>query len=72
MATPRRNSRVTLSVRVRLDVADRVREFVRDNAGKPLYLTLAAFVEAAAEAHLAALARELEQPPRRPATNTHH
>lgn len=72
MATPRRTSRVTLSVRVRADIAARVREFVRDNAGKPLYLTLAAFVEAAAEAHLAALSRELEPPSRRPNANTRH
>lgn len=70
MATPRRNSRVTLSVRVRADVADRAREFVRDNAGKPLYLTLASFVEGAVDAHIAALSREIEQPGRRPHTNS--
>lgn len=70
MAQPRRSSRVTLSVRVRADVAERVREFVRDNAGKPLYLTLATFIEGAVEAHLTALGRELEQPTRRTNANS--
>lgn len=72
MASSRRSPRVTLSVRVRPEVAARVREFVRDNAGRPLYLSLAGFIEAAAEAHLAALERQLagDQPHPRPSANS--
>ena len=59
MPSPR-SSRTTLSVRVNAELAARVRAFVRDNAGKPLYLTLAGFVEQAVEAHIQATARALE------------
>jgi hypothetical protein len=63
----RRRPRTTLSVRVRTDLAARLREYVRDNAGKPLYLNMSGFFEAAIERHIAALERELagEAPTRR-------
>jgi hypothetical protein len=56
----KRESRTTLSVRIRADVAQQVRQFVRDNAGKPLYLSMAIFIEAAVEAHMETLTRGLE------------
>ena len=62
---PRRsNSRVTLSVRIDKALLERMRAFVRDNAGKPLYLSTGGFLEAALEAHLAATARKLDAPER--------
>ncbi len=51
--------KTNLSVRVRADLAARLRTFVRDNAGKPLYLTLASFCEDAIEAHLRSMERKL-------------
>lgn len=62
---PRRtNARITLSVRVDKSLVDRVRECVRENAGKPLYLRMGSFVSDALEAHLAATERKLEAPER--------
>ena len=58
---PRRRPRIALSVRVRRDLADRLRVLVRDEAGSPLYLTVSGFVEAAIEAHLIAVQRQLDE-----------
>lgn len=54
-----------MSARVRRDLLERMRVFVRDHAGKPLYLDTASFVEGAIEAHLDACERRLmdEVPP---------
>lgn len=54
------SSRVAVSLRLDPVLAERVREFVRDHAGKPAFLTMSSFAEAALEAHLAALSAELE------------
>jgi hypothetical protein len=59
MNPPQRRSRSTLSTRVRTDLLVRLREFVRDNAGKPLYLTMSSFIEEAIEVHLEAVERRL-------------
>jgi hypothetical protein len=48
-----------LSVRIDAEVARRVRELCRDQAGAPLYLTLGGFVEAAVIAHLDATEAKL-------------
>lgn len=44
--------RVTLSVKLTEVTVNRLRTFVRDNAGKPLYLEMGTFVEQAILAHL--------------------
>ncbi len=48
---------------MRLDAAlvAEMREFVRDQAGKPLYLNPSAFIEGAITAHLVTLKRRLEE-----------
>jgi hypothetical protein len=67
---------VTFSVRLDASLAARVREFVDDNKGRPLRLTLATFTEAALLAHMARLERQLagregEPAPSRNSTPTH-
>jgi hypothetical protein len=59
MPASRRPGRTTLSARVRRDLLERMRVFVRDHAGKPLYLDTASFVEGAIEAHLEACERKI-------------
>lgn len=56
MPTPRR---VAVTARIRSDLADEVRSFVRDQAGRPLYLSLSEFTEAAFLRHLALLRHQL-------------
>lgn len=53
--------RVALTARVRADLAEEVRAFVRDQAGRPLYLTLSSFAEEAFARHLAHVRHQLEQ-----------
>jgi len=53
-------ARVSVSVRLRPEVAALMKSFVRDHAGKPLFLTLSTFTEAAIERHVAHLSAELE------------
>lgn len=70
MPSPRRRTRISLSIRVDRELAARVREFCRCEAGKPLFCTMSSFTEGAFEAHLLALARQLddgsrERPPSR-------
>ena len=55
-----RSPRTTLSVRIDTDVAKRARQFVKDYAGKPLYLKMATFIEQAIEAQIEASTRALE------------
>jgi hypothetical protein len=60
MKMPRqRRPRVSLSVRIPADLAERVRTCCRDQAGRPLYLTLSSFSEAAFEAQLDVVERQL-------------
>ena len=67
-----RSARSTISVRVDAVLAARIREFVRDNAGKPLYANLSSFTEDALRAHLAAQERKLaEGDARSPSRNSH-
>ena len=47
--------RLTMSIRVDADLARRVKEFVRHEAGHPLFLSLATFAEGAFAAHLSDL-----------------
>lgn len=53
------SARKNIGARIRADLADEIRDFVRDNAGKPLFLTVTGFLEGAAEAHLATLRQQL-------------
>jgi hypothetical protein len=57
----RRPARANISVRVDADLAESVRRFVKDQAGKPLFTTLSSFCEDAMRAHLAALERKLAE-----------
>lgn len=52
-------SRKNIGARIRADLADEIRDFVRDQAGKPLFLTVTSFLEEAAEAHLKTLRKRL-------------
>jgi hypothetical protein len=56
---PRKN----IGARIRADLADEIRDFVRDQAGKPLFLTVTSFLEEAAEAHLKTLRKRLAADP---------
>jgi hypothetical protein len=58
MARPR-SGRISISVRLRKDTADQLRVFVKDNAGAPMYLTIADFMEEAIEHHLKVTAQRL-------------
>ncbi len=55
----RSTPRATLSVRIKIETADKLRVFVKDNSGKPLYLTMGGFVEDAIEAYM----KELQKTP---------
>jgi hypothetical protein len=52
--------RVSLTVRVRKDIADEARRVAREEAGKPRFLKLNLLVEQALVAYLAALRAENE------------
>ena len=51
-----------ITLRMRADVVDALRTFVKDNAGKPLYLKLGPFTEDAIVRHLAYLEKRLQGP----------
>ena len=46
------NTRISISFRLDRDVVARLRTFVRDNAGKPLYLEMGSFVQQAIVAQI--------------------
>jgi hypothetical protein len=73
---PRRpEARVAVSIRLRPELVARLKTFVRDQAGQPLYLTLSTCCEAAIERHLAYLTAELEgqsATPRRTSPSQNH
>jgi len=62
MASPTPD-RVSLTVRVRKDIADEARRVAREEAGKPRFLKLNLLVEQALVAYLAALRAENEGVP---------
>lgn len=67
MASSRRSApRATLTVRLDRALADRLRAFVRDHAGKPLYLSMGSFVADAIVDHLDVIERKLERGERDP------
>jgi hypothetical protein len=47
-----KGARVTATFRIRKDLLDEMSDFVRRNAGEPLFLTKADFIEGAVRAHL--------------------
>lgn len=53
--------RISITVRLEVDLAQRLKTFVRDNAGRPLYANLTGFLSAAIEAHLARTEALLER-----------
>lgn len=53
-------TKTSVAVRLRSELANEMRVFIKDNAGKPLYLTLSSFAEEAVERHLAFLNAQLE------------
>lgn len=55
--------RVTVSVKLTQETVVRLRTFVRDNAGKPLYLEMGTFVEQAIVAQLDAYEQHHETGP---------
>jgi hypothetical protein len=52
-----------LGARISAELADRLRRYCRDNAGKPRYYTVNRFVEEAIGAHLATLESEASETP---------
>ena len=52
--------RKSVSFRLRADIIAQLREFVRDHAGKPLYLEIGTFVEEAIIRHLNFTDKRLE------------
>jgi predicted DNA-binding protein len=47
-------------VRIPPETVERLKAFVRDNAGKPLYLTVNAFVDEAIKRHIDHVQRQLD------------
>lgn len=66
--------RVPASFRLRPEVLDRLRQCIRDNSGRPLYLETGPFIEKALEAAMDQVERELAErastPPRVTALTT--
>lgn len=62
------SSRVAVSLRLKPELAAKMKSFVRDHAGKPLFLTLSTFAEDAIERHLRLLEAEVEGAARRDRT----
>lgn len=60
MATPTPPPRKNIGARINADLADELRTFVRDNAGRPLFLTVTNFLEDAIAAHLERCKGQLE------------
>jgi hypothetical protein len=60
MAHPVPPPRKNIGARIRADLADELRSFVRDNAGKPLFLTVTSFLEDAITAHLEQCQRQID------------
>lgn len=58
---PAQRKRVPIAIRLDRELAARVKAFVRDHAGRPLFLSMSSFAEAAFEAHLKTLARQVER-----------
>ncbi len=67
---PSDDSRISISFRLPRPLVERLRAFVRDNAGKPKYLKLGPFVEEAISAHIDRVEEDLDdsEPVRRPAS----
>ena len=65
------DSRISISFRLPRPLVERLRAFVRDNAGKPKYLKLGPFVEEAISAHIDRVEEEIDdgEPVRRPAAS---
>ena len=57
---PKDDDKASVSFRLSREVAAQLRTFVRDNAGKPLYLQIGPFVEAAIVEHIERTSRRLE------------
>ena len=55
--------RVSITVRIRKDLADEARKVAREEAGKPRFLRLNLLVELALDAYLAELKSENEKEP---------
>lgn len=62
MSTPRPGpKRLATSIRLRPDIVLRAKELARDYAGKPLYLTLSAIVEAGLERECSRIERLMHE-----------
>ena len=57
---PKPRSKVSLALRISPELAAEVREFCRDEAGSPLFLTLSGLAEEALRLHLERLRAEVE------------
>lgn len=57
---PKDDDKASISFRLSREVAAQLRTFVRDNAGKPLYLQIGPFVEAAIVEHIKRTERDLQ------------
>jgi len=60
MTSKRSSAKKTVTLRLPAELVDEFRNFCRDYAGKPHYLTVTAFIEAAISDHLTRLKRQIE------------
>jgi hypothetical protein len=57
---PAKRKKQSFSVRIDAALIAQLRSFVKDHAGKPLYLEMGSFVEGAITQHLALIEREID------------